>query len=412
MPKKKITKSKKKSAPKQHHFWRKVLVIALIAIGLILVIYIVAFWLVQPPRPGKFYETPENIPGQPGQLIHSETADNADVKNANTDRILYSSRGIHDEPIVVSGMVFAPDGSVPEDGFPVVAWAHGTSGVARQCAPSLSPERATDFIMGIQELIDDGYMVVVTDYPGLGTEGPHPYLISKSEAQAVLDSVRAVQQLSGSSRYVIWGHSQGGHAALSATQYAASYAPELELLGTAAAAPATNLAALLEDDITTPVGKVFGSYALHNWSKLFDDAKLSDIIKKPDLPLVETIAADCLGTKDQGLVILPEVELMSRDFTTGDPAKLEPWATIIRDNSVAPKGIPTPILIAQGTADTVIHPPVTRNWISAICTHNQTTTLNEYQGKDHLSVVTAAVSDFLHWTKDRFADQPASGNCQ
>ncbi len=100
----------------------------------------------------------------------------------------------------------------------------------------------------------EGYIVVATDYPGLGTDGIHPYLIGESEGRAVLDSVRAARDLpdSGASdRFAVWGHSQGGHAALYTGELAARYAPELKLVGVAAAAPATYLVELFDADQTT-----------------------------------------------------------------------------------------------------------------------------------------------------------------
>ena len=103
-------------------------------------------------------------------------------------------------------------------------------------------------------MVRDGYVVAATDYPGLGTPGPHPYLVGLSEARAVIDSVRVARSLPGAgggNRFIVWGHSQGGHAALFTGLIAKSYAPELSLLGVAAAAPASELADLMDDDLST-----------------------------------------------------------------------------------------------------------------------------------------------------------------
>ena len=105
-------------------------------------------------------------------------------------RILYRSTGMNGEPIVVSGAIIFPVGPAPASGRPVIAWAHPTTGVADKCAPSLVPVNA---VQGLDEMIGRGYVVVATDYPGLGTKGMHPYLIGVSEARAVLDSVRAAR---------------------------------------------------------------------------------------------------------------------------------------------------------------------------------------------------------------------------
>ncbi len=70
---------------------------------------------------------------------------------------------------------------------------------------------------GLRQLIEQGAVVAATDYPGLGTAGPHPYLVGDSEARAVIDSVRAAHSLPGvgdGNSFAVWGHSQGGQASL------------------------------------------------------------------------------------------------------------------------------------------------------------------------------------------------------
>ena len=70
---------------------------------------------------------------------------------------------------------------------------------------------------GLRQLIEQGAVVAATDYPGLGTTGPHPYLVGDSEARAVIDSVRAAHNLPGAetgNSFAVWGHSQGGQASL------------------------------------------------------------------------------------------------------------------------------------------------------------------------------------------------------
>ena len=144
--------------------------------------------------------------------------------------MLYTSTDPEGAPIAVSGVVVAPDGGPPEGGWPVVAWAHGTTGVDRRCAPSIDyPESGLVRVPELDELVAAGTVVAITDYPGLGTPGPHPYLVGESEGRAVLDSIRAARALLGtdavSSTAAIYGHSQGGHASVWADQIAGSYAP-------------------------------------------------------------------------------------------------------------------------------------------------------------------------------------------
>ena len=203
-----------------------------------------------------FYDVdPGELAGPPGSIIRAEVMD-IGTPGASTFRILYRSVAPDGRPIAVSGVVIRPAGRNPPEGRPVVAWAHPTTGVARKCAPSLIPNVLTD-IPGLLDILHRGWVIAATDYPGLGTAGIHPYLVGVSEAHAVLDSVRAaraIAEVGAGDRFVVWGHSQGGHAALWTGELARDYAPELKLLGVAAAAPATELGALFEDDLDIPCG--------------------------------------------------------------------------------------------------------------------------------------------------------------
>lgn len=367
----------------------------------------------QPPEPGAFYNAPSPIPSEPGRIVRVETLD-AGVARANAYRILYSSRDRNDRPLVVSGMVLVPRTTTSER-RPVVAWAHGTTGIAHRCAPSLEPKAAMKNLFGVQDLIDAGFLVVATDYPGLGaTDGSHGYLIGDSEGHSVLDAVKAAvssPDWQASSRYVIYGHSQGGHAALFATQMAPEYAPDLDLLGTVVLAPATNLGAILRQDMDTPVGKVFGAMALKSWSRLYQGAALPGIVRAQDVPLVDDIAANCIETTQEGLADLPAITLMGDNWLVSDPTTTEPWADIIRDNSVRPSGITVPLFVGQGTSDEVIPPSVTTNWVREMCASDPDVDYQEYDGKSHVGVGAAAEPGVIDWIEARFAGQPAPSDC-
>ncbi len=137
--------------------------------------------------------------------------------------------------IAVSGVVVVPTSATPKAGRPVVTWAHGTTGMGDQCAP-LKQADAASAIPYVKQLVDAGYVVAATDYEGLGTPGVHPYLVGESEGRSVLDVARAARGLNGSGasdRVLVAGHSQGGQSALFAGELAASYSPELDMLGVA-----------------------------------------------------------------------------------------------------------------------------------------------------------------------------------
>jgi hypothetical protein len=164
-----------------------------------------------PRKPDAFYLPPSPMTaGAPGEVLRIEP-DADGPKGARSMRVLYRSTGLKGEPQAVSALVVIPDGPAPAGGRNVVAWAHPTTGVVPDCAPSLQPDwRKT--IPGLEEMVAAGWVVVATDYPGLGTPGVHPYLVGPSEAQAVVDSVRAARRIpeaGAGDRFAVWGHSQG-----------------------------------------------------------------------------------------------------------------------------------------------------------------------------------------------------------
>lgn len=178
--------------------------------------------------------------------------------------ILYTTTRDEGRPAVASAIVVAPGGGKPS-AREVIAWAHGTTGVHETCAPSvLEGTFSTGAFFSVEEVVEEGWVLVATDYVGLGTAGPHPYLIGQGEARSVLDAVRAARQmpeLDLAERTVVWGHSQGGHAALWTGAIGPSYAPEVDLIGVAALAPASNLVALVDNLGNVTGGSIFAAYA-------------------------------------------------------------------------------------------------------------------------------------------------------
>ena len=194
-------------------------------------------------------------------------------------RILYHSTTLYGADVAESGYVIAPATPAPAGGYPVIAWAHGTTGFAAPCAPSLftgSGGGVGPYLLPSLALyLAAGYVVSAADYQGLGVaDGVHPYLIGSSEGRSVLDATRATRQIAGlhtADTVVIYGHSEGGHAALFAAEMAPTYAPELHVVGVVAAAPATGLSTIIAT-VGVPLGAQFLPYTIptaYSWTKAY-----------------------------------------------------------------------------------------------------------------------------------------------
>src|SRR5690606_26599739 len=190
--------------------------------------------------------------------------------------------------------VAAPAGAAPDGERTVVSWAHGTTGIADECAPSRDPVRLAGLALAAP-LIERDMVVTFTDYEGLGTPGRHPYLVGESEARGVLDIVRAAQHLEvgAGDRVVIWGHSQGGHAALFANEVAEDWAPDLEVLGTIAVAPPSQLPVLARLDLRGNQLKHFVGMILATWPEAYPDADPADVAVPKALDSLDQVDEGC-----------------------------------------------------------------------------------------------------------------------
>ena len=297
-----------------------------------------------------------------------------------------------------------------------MAWAHPTTGVDRRCAPSTAADGGAGSVPGLTELIGAGFVVTATDYPGLGTPGPHPYLVGVSEAHAVLDSVRAAGHLEGPGAgrsAAVWGHSQGGHAALFAGQVAPDHAPELDIVGIAAAAPATELGELLRRDIGGLTGNVLASMAMVSWSDVYaeEGLRLDSVADPTAVPLIELIADQCIETTAQDLIDVPEAEVLRLRFLEADPWSIPPWDTTLAANSPGATAVQMPVLIAQGTADTVVWPGVTASWVAGQCEAGVVIDQRLYPDRTHPEIAAASAADVRAWIEDRFDRRPAPSTC-
>jgi alpha-beta hydrolase superfamily lysophospholipase len=368
----------------------------------------------EPGNPTAFYQPPTPLPdGLPGTLLRVAPLRTA-PPGARGWRILYRSTDGTDQPIAVSGVVFVPDGTAPAEGRPVVAWAHATTGVASRCAPSLRPAALATVIPGLAAFLAAGAVVVATDYPGLGTPGPHPFLNGDSEARAVLDSVRAARQLAAAAagaRFAVWGHSQGGQAGLFVGQLAGSYAPELTLVGVATAAPATELADILRHDVETLEGRVLAALAFVALSEIDPAASLTRLAVTRVARQMRALARGCIETTLEGLAEVVGGTVLGHNFLEVAPTETEPWQSILATNTPSGSLSGVPLLIVQGERDTIVRPAVSERFAQTACRRGTPVLLRLYPGHGHTTIAHHAADDVVAWIADRFAAQPAPSSC-
>ena len=359
-----------------------------------------------------FYRaSPQEIAGRPGTLIRQEPLGLQAPFGASVVRVLYRSTGLHDESIPVSGAVIIPPGPMPPEGRPIVAWAHPTTGVVPRCAPSLAMFLIQQ-IQGVREMVQRGYIVAATDYPGLGTPETHPYLVGESEARAVLDSVRAARELTGApARFAVWGHSQGGQASLFTGIMAKSYAPELDLVGVAAAAPATELAALLAIDIDTNGGRNLTAMTLWSWSRIFN-APIDRVVDPDAIPVVDRLAGECIESIYDILRRRGPTRLLGQSFLAEkDFYRTEPWRALMTKNTPGTLPPHIPVFLAQGGADELVRPQVTQEYMKRLCAAGSKVQWLFMPTVNHGFAGRNSASAAVQWMADRFAGAGPPSDC-
>jgi pimeloyl-ACP methyl ester carboxylesterase len=321
---------------------------------------------------------------------------------AGNTLVLYRSTDAAGRPDAVSGTITVPKGEAPKGGWPIITWAHGTTGIGDSCAPSRNPsDPYTSYVYPeLSRWLKAGYAVVRTDYQGLGTPGVHGYLIGKDEGRSVLDIVRAARDVVPhlSNRVIIGGHSQGGHAALWAAALAPSWTPDLKVAGTVAFAPASHLGeqAQLIRSVTTPSaltalaalilrGADSANPGLHIASLLSDRAAAL-------YPLTLTQCLPALSVANAFSGIAPS-EAIKPD------ANLAPLVAYLNANDPETLKIRTPVEILQGTADTTVLPPFTDELVPSLQKNGAKVTYKTFDGITHGGIVAAGDTTALLFAK-------------
>jgi alpha-beta hydrolase superfamily lysophospholipase len=354
-----------------------------------------------------FYTPPANMAKKaPGTIIRSTPI--AAPSGAKAWKVLYHSRSVAGDDIAVSGVVVVPTGTAPKDGRPVVTWAHGTTGLGDQCAPSKEADVATALPF-VKQLVDAGYVVAATDYEGLGTPGVHPYLVGESEGRSVLDAARAARALKGAGagdRVLVTGHSQGGQGALFAGELAKSYAPELDLLGVAAAAPAADVEHILPLAANINGGGGYVAMGIQGFHAAYPDTDPASVLA-PDAQA----KSDAATTQCSDEVMAAFQGVSGPAVLAHDPLAIPALQQLLHENSAGNRPAGAPVLIVQGTADTTVPRVLTDAFTTKACAAGGTVDYRTYDGATHGSVIQAAQDDVVQWLKDRVAGKPAPTTC-
>lgn len=320
---------------------------------------------------------------------------------ATGTKVTYTTTGPLGRSATSTGAVFLPPGEPPPGGWPVVSWAHGTVGIADRCSPT-----ATGKIGGpyLAHWLSQGYAVVATDYVGLGTPGLHPYLDGPTEANSVIDMVRAARAVEPtlSPRWMVLGQSQGGQAALFTAARATGRAPELDFRGAVATGAPSNL-----ENLTTLVtpgfprlplegSTVFVSYILAGLRAARPDIDVDRFLTPVGVDALAAAETECYETMAPKLAGVSIGNLVSRPLD--DPALLAAVRAMLE---VPTSGYDRPVFLGQGLTDDIVPAPLALKLAAELAANRQPVTFRTYP-TGHLETMRASLPETTAFVRDLF----------
>jgi hypothetical protein len=348
----------------------------------------------------KFYDVPNPLPpGKPGDLIRSQEFDEYVLPpEVLAVRILYHSRSANADDVAVSGVVLYPDKKAPRGGWPLIAWAHPLSGVARACAPSLT--RNLQHGPYLSMYVNLGYAVVATDYAGLGTAFRNAFSDMQSNAKDVIYSIpaarAAVRQLD--SRWIAVGMGDGGPAVAGVAEL------ESDLHDSG------YLGSIVISGLGDPQQRYQPSGSGQPETPLFLAYGIQTVYPRFNLKDILT---------DKGLSLYPQVEKSCADPGQQSPSEiLNPnWANnsfvkqYFARNVTGQRQARRPLLIISSALDFSVPISQTAQAVSGMCRRGEEIQFERYPESELNSLFGDSVADQISWLQTRFADRPAANNC-
>lgn len=337
----------------------------------------------------------------PGRVLAGAAIVGADLPPgaASGQRLTYVTRDQNDRMALSTGVFYVPKGTPPSGGWRIFSWAHGTTGIADECAPSRT-RKGSGVDTAIIDALKRGYAVTATDYAGLGAPGETEYLGGRAAAHSVIDMIRAARARDGSlgTEWVSAGHSQGGHAALFAGHEAPSYAPELNLREILALAPASGIEGVLTKSFTPSVpslGKLntvsaLYLYILAGLDHARPDLHVTDHLTQAGKRSLDLARSECNGEVSAAMRSVAPGDLL--DSSLGD----ERFAAALADYTRVPTGGYTvPIRIDHGLLDPVVPFPLTATLVRSMQADGTDVDLHTHTRADHTEVVADSLDQVM-----------------
>lgn len=373
-----------------------------------------AAFVIGPPGDA-FYMPPTHLPAQQdGAVVWVRRFDDGPaLKSAAINyRLLYETVAPNGTFVAVSGTLAIPQGTPPPGGWPIISWAHGTTGNGPQCAPSRFAHNDLEQ-RAMDAMVQRGYAVAQTDYEGNGTPGIHPYFVATALARDVTDIVRAARDIDPQigRRWIVMGHSEGGTAALDTAAYGQAWAPELDLLGAVAYAPAIHMEGMVQNALFTDAPSSSAAYLglmVEGFSLADQRIVLSQMLTPEALRIVPELQQQCIDdltqSSDWTRINLREIFRPQADVD-------DLYSDIAANTDAEDFTITVPVLLVQGVSDEAIDSASIVFLKNKLCRAGTPTTFKAYPSATHGTILLQADAEVATWTGERFSLSPAPDGC-
>lgn len=323
-------------------------------------------------------------------------------------RILYSTTDQHGAPAVSTAAVFVPRTPAPPGGYPVIAWAHGTVGLGDNCTPSALPRTARDNEY-LSHWLEQGYVIVASDYAGMGTPGLMSYLNSVTTAHGVIDSVIAAHKMDipMSSRWAIVGQSQGGGAAVASARWATEFSTGsgLDYRGVVATGTPANIQKFVAQagpDLQLPelgaVANAYTAYILAALREARPDLDVNRVLSPAGLDAAARAETVCVHPLTDELAHLSPAAMFSAPLLS-----IPGIEQALNDYMGTPvSGYDRPIFLGVGLLDRDVPPASTLAFYDQLDAANQNVELRIYPEEDHSGTVLASMVDSTPFLRNAF----------
>ena len=406
------------------------------------------------PAVAPFYQSVMHMKaeGKLGQVIKKEKVATP-IPGAQAWRIAYISSDLNGKNTISTGLVVAPTGPAPAGGRPLISWSHGTTGNAQNCGPSQVENPAqslnqyflvngnswTDYgLPSLEQFIKDGYVVVGTDYQGLGGGGRHQYAVAKTNGRDAINAARAagsMKETSASKKALMIGWSQGAGSTVGASSQGAYISQkgtafdDLDIVGFVAMAipdlamykPATldeaGATKMLTDfaNAWSVDSFAFAHMSMNLWGTQAaypDKLKLNDIFTDEGAKALDEIYLNkCVHVSTDTINF--NYGSSYKSLLRPQPMNAKAWAQAIVDGSVDNTAKPiAPVLILYGNKDTTLPPVMGEYYRDKVCALGGNVARVQLPGdQNHFTTPSASVPFYLPWIKDRLSGKPAVDGC-